>query len=134
MATVEKYQTPSGATLYMVRYRTPDRGQTKKRGFRTKKQAEAFANKVEVDKLRGEYVSPANARLTVGELGPAWLDRQRGHLKPSGYAVMETAWRMRVKPRWGKVALATSGRRLCSSGSRIWVAARLMSSQSEPVW
>ena len=35
----------------------------------------------------------------------AWLDRQRGHLKPSGYAVMETAWRVRVKPRWGHVAL-----------------------------
>ena len=41
----------------------------------------------------------------MGELGPAWLDRQRGHLKPSGYAVMETTWRLRVKPRWGNVAL-----------------------------
>jgi hypothetical protein len=35
---------------------------------------------------------------TVGELGPAWLERKRGHLKPSGYAVMETAWRLRVEP------------------------------------
>lgn len=39
--------------------------------------------------------------MTVGELGPEWLERQRGHLKPSGYAVMETAWRTRVNPRWG---------------------------------
>lgn len=37
MSTIEKYQTPSGTTLYMVRYRTPGRGQTKKRGFRTKR-------------------------------------------------------------------------------------------------
>jgi integrase len=43
--------------------------------------------------------------VTVGELGPAWLDRQRGHLKPSGYIPMETAWRLRVQPRWGNVAL-----------------------------
>jgi integrase len=105
MATISKYQTTSGATLYRVRYRTPERGQTDKRGFKTKRDAEVFAASVEVSKLKGEYVAPANTRVTLGELGPAWLDRQRGHLKPSGYAVMETTWRMRVKPRWGNVAL-----------------------------
>jgi integrase len=55
--------------------------------------------------MRGEYVAPSHARVTVGELGPAWLDRQRGHLKPSGYGPMETAWRLRVQPRWGDTAL-----------------------------
>ena len=105
MATIEKYQISSGATLYRVRYRTPDNRQTDKRGFTTKRDAEAFANTVEVAKLRGEYVAPSQRRVTVGELGPAWLDRQRGHLKPSAYATMETAWRVRVQPRWGHVAL-----------------------------
>jgi site-specific recombinase XerD len=105
MATIERYETRSGATLYRVRYRTPDRRQTDKRGFRTKRDAEQFAATVEVSKLRGEYVAPSHARVTVGELGPAWLDRQRGHLKPSGYGPMETAWRLRVQPRWGNVAL-----------------------------
>ena len=60
---------------------------------------------VEVSKMRGEYVAPSHARMTVGELGPAWLERKRGHLKPSGYAVMETTWRLRVEPRWGNIAL-----------------------------
>ena len=60
---------------------------------------------VEVSKLKGEYVSPSDARITLDQLGPAWLERKRGHLKPSGYAVMETTWRLRVKPRWGNVAL-----------------------------
>jgi len=105
MATIEKYQTSSGATLYRVRYRTPENRQTDKRGFRTKRDAEAFANTVEVSKLKGEYVSPSDARITLDQLGPGWLERKRGHLKPSGYAVMETTWRLRVKPRWGKVAL-----------------------------
>jgi hypothetical protein len=94
-----------GATLYRVRYRTPDNRQTDKRGFRTKRDAERFAATVEVAKMRGEYVAPSSARVTVGELGPAWLARQRGHLKPSGYAVMETAWRLKVKPRLGNVAI-----------------------------
>jgi integrase len=105
MATIEKYETKGGATLYRVRYRTPDNRQTDKRGFARKRDAEVFAASVEVSKLRGEYVAPSAARVTVGELGPAWLDGQRGHLKPSGYAVMETAWRTRVEPRWGTVAL-----------------------------
>jgi hypothetical protein len=102
---LERYQTASGATLYRVRYRTPDNRQTDKRGFTTKRDAERFAAAVEVSKMRGEYVAPSSARVNVGELGQAWLDRQRGHLKPSGYAPMETAWRMRVQPRWGTVAL-----------------------------
>ena len=32
--------------------------------------------------MRGEYVAPTLGRVTVGELGPAWLERQRGHMKP----------------------------------------------------
>ena len=50
MATISRYQTASGATYYRVLYRTPDRRQTQKRGFKTKRAAEAFAADVEVDK------------------------------------------------------------------------------------
>jgi hypothetical protein len=105
MATISKYQTASGATLYRVRYRTPGRGQTQKRGFRTKRDAEIFAASVEVSKLKGEYVSPANARITIGELGPAWLDRKRGHVKPSTFNIRDKAWRIHVEPRWGAVPI-----------------------------
>ncbi len=104
MAVVAAYETKQGKR-YRVRYRTPDNRQTDKRGFRTKRDAERFANTVEVAKLKGEYVNPADARTTVDGLGQAWLERQKAHLKPSGYAVMETAWRIRVEPRWGRVAL-----------------------------
>ena len=112
MATIERYQTSSGAMLYRVRYRTPEGRQTDKRGFRTKREAEIFTASVEVSKLRGEYVAPRNAKVTLGELGPGWPDRQRGHLSLS----------------------VTSGRPPYSSGSPNWVAARPMSSRSMPVW
>lgn len=104
MATISNYNTAQGKR-WRVRYRTPERNQTDKRGFKTKREAEAFAATVEVSKMRGEYVAPSSARVTVGKLGPAWLDRQRGHLKPSGYGPMEAAWRLRVQPRWGDIAL-----------------------------
>lgn len=106
MATISRYQAASGATLYRVRYRTPDNRQTDKRGFATKRDAQDFASTVEVAKLRGEYVSPAIGRTTVGELGPAWLGRQRGHMKPSGYRTYGSAWRTHVAPRWASVRIA----------------------------
>jgi hypothetical protein len=58
MARISRYQRASGATLYRVRFYTPDRGETQKRGFRTRRDAEAIASSVEVSKLKGEYVSP----------------------------------------------------------------------------
>src|ERR1700738_5191323 len=106
MANISKYETSSGAMRYRVRYRTPDNRQTDKRGFTTKRDAEAFAATVEVSKLRGEYVSPSLGRTTVGELGPAWLDRQRGHIKPSGFRSYESAWKIHVAPRWAAVRIA----------------------------
>ncbi len=47
MATIEKYKTKAGATLYRVRYRV-GKQQTQKRGFATKRDAERFAATVEV--------------------------------------------------------------------------------------
>ena len=106
MATIERYQTKSGATLYAVRYRKPDNKQTWKRGFATKRDAQEFANTVEVDKLRGQYISPVLGKTTIGELGPAWLERQRGHLKPSVFLNEESVWRVWVEPRWATTRIA----------------------------
>jgi Phage integrase, N-terminal SAM-like domain/Arm DNA-binding domain len=102
VATVERYQTSSGYR-YRVRHRKPDGKQTCRRGFTTKRQAEAYASTVEVSKMKGEYVSPSLGKVPVGELGPAWLERQSGHLKPSSAAAYDSAWRNQVEPRWGSV-------------------------------
>ena len=106
MATISSYKTSQGQTRYRVRYRTPDRRQTDKRGFRTKRDAEQFAATVEVAKMRGEYVPPTLGRITVGELGPGWLERQKGHMKPSGFRSYESAWRVHVEPRWGRTRVS----------------------------
>src|SRR6201999_4117659 len=87
--------------FYMMRYRTPGRGQTKKRGFKTKRDAEWWANKTEVEKLRGEYIPPSLGRITVGELAPDWLGSKKQAIAPSHYRTLESAWRVHVEPRWG---------------------------------
>lgn len=82
MATIEKYETASGAMRYRVRYRTPDRRQTDKRGFTTKREAEAWANQLEVDKRKGAYVAPAAGRVKLGDYAQEWLSSKH-KLKPS---------------------------------------------------
>lgn len=106
MATISKYQTAGGAILYMVRYRKPDNAQTKKRGFRTKRDAERWASKVEVDKMTGEYVAPVLGRVTVAELAGDWLGRKQQTTAPSHHRTLESAWRTHVAQRWGSVSLA----------------------------
>jgi len=94
MAMISKYQTASGTTLYRVRFRTPHGRQTDKRGFRTKRDAEAWANRIEVDKRRGAYVAPAAGRVKLGEYAEDWL-ASKHELKPSTRArykvILDTA-------------------------------------------
>src|SRR5215212_3457748 len=105
MATIEAYDTAAGKR-YMVRYRTPNRTQTKKRGFKTKRDAKEFAATVEVEKMTGSYVAPSLGMITVGELAPTWLSRKQSDVAPSNYRTLESAWRIHVEPEWGKTRLA----------------------------
>jgi integrase len=104
MATIEPYETKNGRR-YRVRYRKPDRTQTDKRGFRTKRDAELFLASVEVSKARGEFVDATASKALIGPLGEAWLARQT-HLKPSSFRPVESAWRNHVLPVWGGVAVS----------------------------
>jgi integrase len=92
--------------MWRVRYYTPDHGETSRRGFKTKRDAELFAATIEVSKARGEYVAPSLGRVTVGELSTDWLARKKQSTAPSHYRMLESAWRKHVEPRWGSVAVA----------------------------
>jgi hypothetical protein len=105
MAQVVAYMIKTGKR-YRVRYRTPDRRQTDKRGFKTKRDAELFAATVEVSKARGEYVAPSLGRASVGELAGDWLARKQHATAPSHYRMLESAWRVHVQPRWAPVSVA----------------------------
>lgn len=116
MATIEKYETTSGATRYRVRYRTPDRRQTDKRGFVTKRDAQAWADQLEVDKRQGVYVAPAAGRITLREFSREWLESKH-KLKPSTRA----RYRIVVEgelAKHGRIALGDITRRWV----REWVA------------
>lgn len=101
MATIEAYENAAGKTLYRVRYRTPDRKQSSRRGFKTKRDAQWFLHDLESSKGRGSFINPGGAQATVGTLGMVWLENQ-SHLKPSSLRPVESAWRLHVEPKWGQ--------------------------------
>ena len=105
MGSITPYESAAGKR-YRVRYRKPDHTQTDKRGFKTKREAELFLASVEVSKARGEFVSAADAKAAIGELGVTWLDHQT-HLKPSSLRPVQIAWRLYVEPRWGQIAVGS---------------------------
>jgi integrase len=105
MATVEKY-TAAGQVRWAVRYRKPSHGTTRRRGFRTKREAERWANSIEVDKMTGCYVAPSLGRITVAELSGDWLERKKQATAPSHHRMLESAYKCHIEPQWGRVSVA----------------------------
>jgi integrase len=99
MAGVGSYQTKAGRR-WRVRYRTPDGCQTDKRGFPTRREAQAYASTIEVRKAAGDFVCASAGRITIGELAHAWLRKKQQSTAPSHYRTLESAWRTHVQPSW----------------------------------
>lgn len=102
MATINRYSTAAGER-WEVRYRQPSGTSSRKRGFTTKRDASAWAAKVETTKAEGAYVSPARGRVTVGDLATGWLARQEQTLAPSYYRTVHYAYGKHVGPKWAGV-------------------------------
>ena len=118
MATVEAYTTTRGERRWRVRYRTPERRQTDKRGFRRKADAQAFAASVEVAKSTGAYVPASAGRTTVGEAAREWLGRREAVVKPKTHYQDASMVRAHVLPRWENVAVGDVRR----TAVQAWVA------------
>lgn len=117
MGSVHAYDSANGRR-YIVRYKKPDGTHGAKRGFVRKREAELWLAEMETTRARGHFIDPLAGRVTVGSLGPSWLDAKRASLKPSSFAPIQTAWRLRVEPTWGNWEIAT----IRHTDVRAWVA------------
>ncbi len=100
MGSAYAYDTKNGKR-WEARYRKPDGKTARKGGFARKRDAEAYITSVESAKLQGAYIAPGESRVTVGELGAAWLTAHAVAVKPSTFHSDESAWRVHVEPAWG---------------------------------
>jgi integrase len=108
MGSIEPYSTSAGKR-YRVIYRRPDHGQTQKRGFRTKKEAELFLAGVELDKQRGAYIDPARARLLLAEWMDLWL-ASRLDMRATTRTRVDGIIRGRIVPVLGATQLGSLSR------------------------
>jgi integrase len=93
------------AHAWKVRYLDPDRVE-RARTFSRRADAESFANSVETDKRRGEYIDPRAGRITVRDWAQEWLGTAR-HLVPSTQARYASLLRTHILPRFGSRSLAS---------------------------
>ncbi|UQN29444.1 tyrosine-type recombinase/integrase [Brachybacterium kimchii] len=108
----------TGKPRYLVRYRKPDGRQSMKRGFPTKRDAEAWLTDAEGAKRRGEFVEVSAGRIHLAELADPWLRAKRTRVKPSTLDGIEGAWRIHVRPRFGRTSVA----RILPSEVEAWIA------------
>jgi integrase len=103
MGSISAYDTVTGRR-YRVRYRTPGRQQTDKRGFRTKREAELYLASLELAKARGDYVPASHAGVTFATWSERWID-SLVQVKPSTLQGYVSITRGRLQPRWGSTPL-----------------------------
>ena len=101
MASIESYKTATGEKRYQVRYRKPDHSSTRKRGFKTKAQAEAFEHEQMAAINSGQFIDDSRANTTISALVLPWLENKKGILKPSAFKSLESSWRNQVEGHWG---------------------------------
>lgn len=116
MATVSSYDT-AGGKRWEVRYRTPERRTTRKRGFTSKRQAQDFAATVEVEKMTGSYVAPSAGRVLLGDVAEKWMT-SKVNLSPSTAARYRSSLDVHVLPTFGQTPLVDVTRERLRS----WVA------------
>ena len=127
MATVSSYET-AGGKRWEVRYRTPERTTTRKRGFTSKRQAQDFAATVEVEKMTGSYVAPSAGRITLGEVAELWM-QGKVNLSASTRARYRSALDVHILPAFRSTPIAD----LTRERLRRWVTAMTATSSAATV-
>jgi integrase len=102
MASIRKRKHKDGGG-YQVRYRDPN-GRARAKSFKRKVDASRFAQAVEADKARGEWLDPRLARVTLGQYVEEWRP-SIANLKPSTKAGYESLLRVHLLPAFGNAPL-----------------------------
>lgn len=128
MASITPYETKNGK-FWQVRYRDPNRKQRKKKGFKTKRDATEWSNRIEVDKLQGSYINPTAGKITVADVGKEW----KTSLIDVSYSWRErqiSIWNVHVLPYWG----ARRINQITTSDVQDWVTTKASADrESEPL-
>jgi integrase len=116
MASVVERRLSDGSRAYLVRYRTSD-GKQRSRQFKRRRDADAYANLVEVDRQTGALIDPRLGRVTVAEWWDRWWPTVT-NLRPSTRARDALTFRTHALPVFGSTPIG----KLDRTALRAWVA------------
>jgi integrase len=102
MASIRKRKHEDGGG-WQVRYRDPT-GRARAKSFKRKVDANRYAQAVEGDKIRGQWIDPRLARGTFGQYVDGWRPTI-ANLKPKTRAEYESLLRAHLLPAFGGVQL-----------------------------
>ena len=103
MASIVEKVLNDGSKAYLVRYRTPD-GMQRSKQFKRKRDASAYVNVVEVDRMSGALVDPRLGRITIAEWWDQWWPTVT-NLRPSTRTRDAQYFRSHVLPTLGGTPL-----------------------------
>lgn len=116
MASIVDKRLTDGSKAYLVRFRTSD-GRQRSKQFKRRRDAEGYANVVEVDRQQGSLVDPRLGRITVAEWWDRWWPTVT-NLRASTRARDAQYFRTHALPVFGSTPLG----RLDRTELRGWVA------------
>ena len=124
MAWIVWKSLKTGATVYLVRYRTGE-GKALARQFDGKRDADAFVHKVESEKVRGELFDQRLGKVTLEDWIARWYPTVTSRRTTTSR--YEIVLRLHIVPRFGKVPLSSMHR----TTIREWIA-ELVASDMAP--
>lgn len=110
------YRKHKSGWEYRVRYKQGGEYlESAKRGYRTKKEAEIAAAKVE-EKLKKGW-KPSNDKILLGDVAKEWLEFKQKNVKDSTFEQIEVIVRLHILPTFGYDEIASIPRRRI----QIWI-------------
>jgi integrase len=101
MASVRKVKrkgsTPRTSYAWEVRYRDPQK-RDRSKTFRTRAEADDFAEAVETDINRGQFLDPQLGKKEFGDWAWEWLDARKEEIKPKTFMSYEGLLRAHLLP------------------------------------
>ena len=88
-----------------VRYRDPQR-RDRSKTFRTRGEAEDFADAVETDINRGSYLDPRLGKKPLGEFAQEWLDAREDEIKPKTLMSYDGLLQTHILPAFGRTQMS----------------------------
>ncbi|MDX3002044.1 site-specific integrase [Kribbella solani] len=79
---------------------TDPQGKERSRAFETKTAALRYANAMETDRNRGDYLDPNAGKVRLDEIWPRWMGSRT--IDPASEIQYESKWRLHVDPVFGR--------------------------------